>query len=137
MTNPIVEIVEQLRDALWVERDIDAALALIDPGAEFDWSDSRAPYGGHFKGHRELTRAFEVQMDAWDEWRPEVEEVIEIDASTVLLMTHVRGRGKGSGVPVEAHGASVWSVRDGRVTYAKIFQSKAAALDALGLRSAS
>jgi hypothetical protein len=56
-------------------------------------------------------------IDAWDEWRPEVEEVIEVDPSTVLVMTHVRARGKGSGVPVEA------------------LQSRAAALEAIGSKA--
>jgi hypothetical protein len=48
-------------------------------------------------------------------------------------VTLVRARGKGSGVVIEAHGASVWSVCDGKVTRAKLFQSKAEALEAVGL----
>jgi ketosteroid isomerase-like protein len=127
------EVVRALSDALWRERDLDAAFDLVHPEADFDWSDSRAPYHGHFKGHAELTRAFEVMMDAWDEWYPEFEEVVEIDRETVLIVTHVRARGKESGVPVEARGASIWSVRDGKVVGAKLFQSKTEALEAVGL----
>jgi ketosteroid isomerase-like protein len=130
------EVVRALSDALWMERDLDAALDLVHPEADFDWSDSRAPYHGHFKGHGELRRAFEVMMEAWDEWYPEFDEVIEVDRDTVLIVTNVHARGKGSGVPVEARGASLWSVRDGLIISAKLFQSKGEALHALGLADA-
>ena len=55
-----------------------------------------------------------------------------VHPETVLVVTHVRALGKGSGVPVEAHGASVWTIRDGKVAGAKLFQSKTEALAALG-----
>jgi hypothetical protein len=94
VTNPNAEIVRRLTDALWKERDLDVARNLIHPEADFDWSDSRAPYHGHFKGHAELTRAFEVLMDAWDEWDPQFEEVIEVDRDTVLIVTHIQSKGE-------------------------------------------
>jgi ketosteroid isomerase-like protein len=132
VTHPAAPVVRRLSDALWRDRDMDAALDLVDPEAVFDWSDSRAPYRGVFRGHGEMRTAFQLMIDAWDDWHPEFEEVVEVGPETVLIATHVRARGKGSGVPVEARGASVWSVRDGRVTSAKLFQSKAEALAALG-----
>jgi ketosteroid isomerase-like protein len=127
------EVVRRLSDALWRERDLDSALELIHPKADFDWSDSRAPYRGHFRGHAEMMHAFQMMIDAWDEWHPEFEEVIDVDHDTVLIVTHVRARGKESGVPVEARGASLWSVQDGKVTQAKLFQSKTEALAAAGV----
>jgi ketosteroid isomerase-like protein len=133
MTTANSDVVRRLSDALWLERDIDAARDLIHPDADFDWSDSRAPYQGHFKGHGEVTRAFQIMIDAWEEWHPEFEEVIEVDDETILIVTHVQARGKGSGAPVEARGASTWSVRDGKVIRAKLFQSKTEALEAVGL----
>ena len=48
-----------------------------------------------------------------------------------MIVTHVRARGKGSGVTVEADGAGVWRVRDGKIAYAKLYQSKAEALAAV------
>jgi hypothetical protein len=56
-----------------------------------------------------------------------------VDAETVILVTLIHARGKGSGVPVRAGGASIWIVRHGKVTRVKLFQSKADALDAVGL----
>ena len=42
-------------------------------------------------------------------------------------------RGRGSGVEVEATGAQVWTIRDGKFQRAKLYQSKAEALEAVGL----
>ena len=133
MTGAKVELLRKLNDALWRDRDLGAALELVDPDADLDWSDSRAPYGGRFKGHDGLRHFFQMFIDAWDEWYPEFEEVIDVGPETILIVTRVRARGKGSGVPVEARGASIWSVRDGKVVSAKLFQPKAEALAALGV----
>lgn len=133
MTHPHAEIVRKLFDAVWRDRDLDAADVLIDPEADFDWSASRAPYRGRFQGEAAVRNAFEVMSDAWDEFDPRFEEVIEIDPDTILIVTRVHARGKGSGIPVEARGASLWSIRDGKVVSAKLFQSKAEALAALGV----
>ena len=133
MSNPSAEVVRRLGGALWRDRDMDAALELVDPEAVFDWSDSRAPYRGVFRGHVEMRNAFQLMIDVWDDWHPEIEEAVEVDPETVLIVTRVQARGKGSGVPVEARGASLWTVRGGKVTGAKLFQSKDEALAELRL----
>jgi ketosteroid isomerase-like protein len=63
--------------------------------------------------------------------------VIEIDPETILVVNFVRARGKGSGIPVEARGASLWTVRDGKIMGAKLFRSKAEALEAVGVPDAA
>ncbi len=124
------EIVRKVFGFGFVDGDLDAALELMDPEGVMDWSDSRAPYSGIFRGHAEIRRAWQGWRDAWDEWSPEIRETIDIDRETVVIVTLIRARGKGSGVPVQARGASVWTVRDGKVAYAKLCQSKAEALEA-------
>ena len=52
--------------------------------------------------------------------------------STVVVVTLVHARGRDSGVPVIAHGASVWMVRSGKVVQARLHQSKGDALETLG-----
>jgi ketosteroid isomerase-like protein len=114
-------------------RDPEAILEFIDAEAVLDWTASRGPYSGIYRGHAEIRRFWQAFLEAWDDWATEILEAIEIDPETLLCVTHVRARGKGSGVLIEAHGAGVWSVRDGKVTRAKLFQSKAEALEAVGL----
>ena len=80
-----------------------------------DWSASVAPYSGIYHGHAEIRGTWQQWKDAWDEWTPEVTEVIEIDGETLILVTLIHALGKGSGVPVRAGGASIWTVRDSRV----------------------
>lgn len=125
-----VDIVRKVFDFGFVDGDLDSALELMDPGCVMDWSDSRSPYSGVYRGHAEIREAWQGWNDAWDEWRPEILEAIEVDGDTVVIVTLVNARGKGSGVPVQARGASVWTVRDGRVAYAKLCQNKAEALEA-------
>jgi ketosteroid isomerase-like protein len=133
MSQEIVEIAREVFDRAFVRWDLDGALQLIDAEGEMDWSASLAPYSGVYHGHAEIRATWQQWKDAWDEWTPEVIEAIEVDASIVVLVTLINARGKGSGVPVRAGGASIWTIRDGKVSRVKLFQSKAEALEAVGL----
>jgi ketosteroid isomerase-like protein len=86
-----------------------------------------------YKGHSELLRAWTEILDAWDEFSPQIDEVIECGPERLITPTTVRGRGKGSGIEIEAHGAVLWTLRDGKVARGKLFQSKDDALEAVGL----
>jgi ketosteroid isomerase-like protein len=128
-----VEIVRRALELVLHDRDFDGAAELLDDHAEFDWSNSRAPYGGVYRGRDEVRAMWQLWMGAWEDWETEIVEAIEVDADTVVIATRVKGRGKGSGVEVGARGASVWTVRDGKIVKGKLFQSKAEALAAVGL----
>src|SRR5947208_2471079 len=130
MSHENVEIVRKIND---FAGDPDTNLEFIDADAVFDWTASRAPYSGIYRGHVEIRKFWQAFLEAWDEWTVEVQDLIEVDSETIICVTLVRGRGKGSGVLIEAHGAGVWSVRDGRITGAKLFQNKSEALEAVGL----
>jgi ketosteroid isomerase-like protein len=107
----------------------------VHADVEFDWSNSRAPYVGVYRGEADVKDAWRTWLDAWDEWHPRIIESIEVDPETVVVVTEVHARGKESGVPVRAEGASVWRIRDGKIARAKLFQSKAEALAALSRRA--
>jgi len=131
MARENVEIVRKVYDLSG--RDPESNLEFMDAEAVLDWTASRGPYRGIYRGHAEIRRFWQAFLEAWDEWSTEIQETIEVDPETVVCVTHVRARGKGSGVLIDAHGAGVWSVCDGKVTRAKLFQSKAEALEAVGL----
>jgi ketosteroid isomerase-like protein len=133
MTQETAEVVKRFNDLFWRGTDVGAALDLVDPDAEFDWSNSRAPYSGFYRGHAAVREARKIVDEAWEEFEFAFEETIGVDSGTVVLVTTVHARGKGSGVPVRAEGASVWRVQDGRIVGAKLFQSKAEALAAVGI----
>jgi len=57
-------------------------------------------------------------------------EVIDALPDTLVVVPRMLGRGRVSGVEVQAHGASVWTLRDGVVT---AHQTRDEALEAVGL----
>jgi ketosteroid isomerase-like protein len=133
MSQENVKVVRTVLDLVFVRRDFDAALRLIDAEGVVDWTDSRAPYSGIYRGHAEIRKAWEAWIDEWGEWNPQIEEAIVVDPDTVVVVTLVHARGTDRGVPVIAHGASVWLVRAGKVVRARLHQSKGDALETLGL----
>ena len=83
--------------------------------------------------------------DAWRSWMSsrreglnrahfEVAELIELAPDRALLVAHMRGTGRSSGLEIGALGASVVVLRDGKITRVTLYQSKAEALAALGLQ---
>jgi hypothetical protein len=78
-----------------------------------------------------LWRSF---LDVWDTVHWDPEEIIEVDDRRVVLVNHVRMRGRGSGVDVDATGAQLWTIEAGRVQRIKLYQSKSEALEAAALR---
>ncbi len=131
MSQENVEVVRRFWELAAVHRDFAVAMGLTHADVEFDWSDSRAPYSGLYRGIDEVRRAWQTWLEAWDEWKPEIVEAIEVDPETVVVVTQVQARGKGSGVTVHAQGASVWTIRDGKIARGKLYQSKAEALAAV------
>ena len=131
MPDEVVELVRRFWDFVAVRREFEPALEFVHDDAEFDWSDSRAPYAGVYRGAAEGKQLWSTWLEAWEVWQPEITEAIEVDPETVIIVTSVVGRGKGSGVTVQAGGASLWQVRDGKIAYAKLFQSKEDALAAV------
>jgi ketosteroid isomerase-like protein len=117
-------------------RDLDRALEAADQDFEADWSNSIAPQGGGvYRGRERARELFESFLEAWEEFRWEPQEIIAVDDARVVVVNRVRGRGRGSGVEVDATGAQLWTISGGKVRRIKLYQSKADALEAVGLRA--
>ena len=71
-------------------------------------------------------------LSAWE--RPLVIEVDELipRGDRILAMVRWRGRGKGSGVKMEAGGAHLWTFRDGLVVRFDVYRDREEARAALG-----
>ena len=110
------------------------AIEGTDEAFEMDWSDSIGPVSGVYRGRDQVLGLLETFSEAWDELRWEVQEVIDLDRSDqVLVVNKVRMRGRVSHAIVEATGAQLWTIRHGKPWRAKLYQSKADALEAAGL----
>jgi ketosteroid isomerase-like protein len=126
------EIVRRLITRVNAE-NLDAAFSDVAPGAELDWSASEAPDSGVYRGVEEWGRWFAGRREGLADARFDVTEVMDLPPDRVLVEAHMRGRGRASGAQIEALGATVWTIRDGRVTSATLYQTKEQALKAVGM----
>ena len=78
-------------------------------------------------------RFWKTWGEAFSDFHAQVEGYIEAGES-VIVMTRMVGRGKDSGVAVDTPSfAMVWTARGGAVVRMQMFESKEAALEAVGL----
>jgi ketosteroid isomerase-like protein len=123
-----------------VRRSLDSfnrgRLAMDDIAEDFemDWSNSIGPLRGVYHGREELNVVFQSFREAWDSPKWEMQEAIALDGERVLVVNRVRMRGRASHVHVDATGVQVWTIRSGKLASVKLYQSKAEALEALGLK---
>ena len=87
-------------------------------------------------GQHGLVDVVAVQRDWLSQWeRPftvEAEEFLDA-GDLVVVLIRWRGRGKESGVDVEAEGAHLWQLRDGKAVRWDVYRDRARALAAAGL----
>ena len=117
----------------WSTQDLAGVLDCADAEFQFDWSASQAPFGGIYSGHEGFRRFWTEHNDVWEQFGLDIAEVVECEHDRVITVTVVRGRGRGSGVKIEGTGAVLWTLLEGRVLRAKLFQTKKEALEAVGL----
>jgi ketosteroid isomerase-like protein len=131
MSQENVEIVRRSIEA-WNRRDLGAFLALFHPDAEMDWSRSRAPFKGVYRGRGEQETFWDLFWSTFADVQIEAHEFIEAGSEVVVLNTaHMRGR---DGIEVIARSALVNTVENGQITRLRLFQERAEALEAVGLR---
>jgi ketosteroid isomerase-like protein len=113
-------------------RDIDALIALSDPDIELH-SAFAAVGGARYRGRDGLRRWQGDLTEAWGaELRVEPEAFFDLGEDTLLFCTyHARGRQSGAAVAMPA--TTVARVRDGRVSYVKVYMARADALRDLGV----
>jgi ketosteroid isomerase-like protein len=87
---------------------------------------------GVYVGRGAVIEASRHYWGTWDDYRLDAEELIDA-GSSVVVVVHERGRGKGSGAPFEQRFAQVWTFARGRVIRWELFPDKTAALEAAGL----
>ena len=107
--------------------DVDAALADVHP--EVAWNPfEEAPMHGV-----EAVRAYLTRWESdWEELETTPEEFIDA-GDQVVAVVHFRGRGRGSGIEVDARSYSVHTVRDGKTVAMEEFLERDEALEAAGL----
>ena len=105
------------------------------PEIEFMMADV-GPASGSWKGVSAMAEAWRAYLGAWAEYRTAVDEYRELDDERVLVLLHLCGRGKASGVElgeIRTKAANLFHVRDGKVTRLVLYADRANGLWELGL----
>jgi ketosteroid isomerase-like protein len=130
MSEENVEIVRRHIDA-YGSGDYDAALAAYHPEVVCD--ATVRPEGRIYRGREGVAEAIRVWAGTWDEWRWEIEELIDA-REKVLMVVREFARGKGSGVNVVQQTFWVYTLRGGQIVHAEVLVDRDKALEAAGLR---
>jgi ketosteroid isomerase-like protein len=87
-----------------------------------------------YVGMEGLGRMLADMDEVWEEFRTEPLEFIDA-GDRVVVVGHLVGNGKASGVEVRQPIAGIWTVRDGRIVRAELgYTDRREALEAAGLR---
>jgi ketosteroid isomerase-like protein len=86
-----------------------------------------------YSGHDGLRRWFADMAAIWQEWRTEIEEIVDAGPETVAARIRFIAVGRDSGVPVEARLGLVCVLRAGKVLRSRTYASGEEALEAVGL----
>jgi ketosteroid isomerase-like protein len=106
-------------------------MASLHPDAELDWSRSRAPFKGVYRGHGGIETFWKVFWSTFEDVQIEIHTLAEAGSEVVVSNTaHMRGR---QGIEVVARSALAHRVENGQITRLRLFQEQAEALEAAGL----
>jgi ketosteroid isomerase-like protein len=119
--------------AAW-ERGDYSSVEWAHPEIEFVIADGPSP--GRWMGLAGLAEGDRTILDAWEELRTEAEGYHELEGERVLVLIHLSGRGKASGLELgqmQPNAAGIFQLRDGKVTKLALYWDRERAFADLGL----
>ena len=111
--------------------DLERVLRLSDPEVEV-YDPPEMPDSAIHRGHEAVMCDWERTFDSFDEFSVEVEAYRDL-GDELLVFVHYRGRGRGSGVPVELSMAHLLTIRNGKFVRMRQFLDREQALEAADL----
>jgi ketosteroid isomerase-like protein len=131
MSDQTVQVVRAVTDA-FARGDLETVFAAVAPEIEWDFTHTdQWPEQKIYRGYESVLEFFRAWTEEWDDYRFEVEEIIDAGDQAVAVV-HDEGRGRRSGIPLERRHAELWTVEDGKVIRIELFDDKADALEAAG-----
>src|SRR5215216_7788773 len=106
---------------------------LLDEYVVCDFRDYPLPDAAEVEfGRQAVIDMFRRFWGTFEDYEIDTEDILDVGASVIVVVTD-RGRGKGSGVPLERHFAWLWTFRKGRLIRIEPHRTKESALEAAGL----
>lgn len=130
MSEENVQIVQRMY-AAYQAGDAEDALSHFAPDVLVDASTLRPDIGAG-RGREHVAAVVTSWTESWEDWHDEIEHLRDL-GDNVLVVSLQRGRGKGSGIEIEARYALLYEVRDGQITTMRMYGSSADALEAAGV----
>jgi uncharacterized protein len=87
-----------------------------------------------YRGHDGLAEAIQNWVGEWEDFRLDVERMIDAGNQRVITLVRHHGRGKSSGVPVESRWVYLHTGSEGKIVRWEIFGRLDDAFAAIGLR---
>jgi len=133
MSEENVEVVRRGME-LFLGGDFDGWRNTIDPDIGWDISTHPLPDVPNLGRGRDalVTDMLAVYMSGWIDYTAEIRETVDAGDHVVLVL-HETAQMRDSGVPLDRDLVHVWTVRDGRATFLRVFRTRAEALAAVGL----
>jgi ketosteroid isomerase-like protein len=128
-----VAIVRRCFDA-WMSNRFDSLAHDVHPEVEVDWSESRGPYRGVYRGHRGLRELFSEMRTQFDEVTAEPHDFVVAGQHIAVAQTsRMRGR---DGVEVLARSTVVFTFLGSTLIGLRLYECQADALAAIGAAAA-
>jgi ketosteroid isomerase-like protein len=108
--------------------DFNALAGWVHDDAVFDWSRSISDNAGVHEGRESMRSAFEGFIETWDSVKWTIMRVDEPAPGTLVVSNRVTARVRGSDAEIEASGAQLLELRDGKIARVTLFQSRDDAL---------
>jgi ketosteroid isomerase-like protein len=133
MSKENVEIVRRMNQALNAGNP-EVAVPLLDPDVAWEenhpvWPGLDAVYRGHAGVARWLKEAV---LEPWQSFENEVLDYTDL-GDHVLMLSHLRGKGRWSGVEVDMPIYNLFTVSDDKVVRRRIYEKRDEAIEAAGL----
>jgi ketosteroid isomerase-like protein len=112
--------------------DLDAVVELMGP--DFEWNPPEESLtAGTYRGPEAVRTEITGWTESFEDFRWEIEEIVDA-GDQILVVGHMSGRGKTSGVEVGLTEYHVWTVHDERLVRMRMYHDREAAMEAAGLQ---
>jgi ketosteroid isomerase-like protein len=139
MPSEKIDVVRRQWTAFESGGSLDAVAAFWHPAIEWRAVEGAADDAGVLEGLQAMRRYYEDWVETFEDMRTEVEEVLGDAGENLAVVLRVSGRGRESGVRVDARYSVVYTIREALIVRGREYATPAealAALERLGLETA-
>jgi len=127
------EMIDRLRAAYETFSRGEAANDLLAHDFRLHQASSVVDTAGAFEGPDAIRDVVGELEESFENLSFEAEKLIEAQSGQIVVVVHVQGRGRGSGMEIDNRIAHVWTFRDDKAIRNVAYEEPADALKAVGM----